>query len=77
MSAGDLFSDDEQFSRLLAASDEAEAGTSVACGENQKPDPPELKERLEAGLACARLLREVLPRYRSRRPHRASPDPGL
>jgi WD40 repeat protein/serine/threonine protein kinase len=50
---------EEQFTSLLAGCDEAlAAGASLASGADV---PPGLQARLERGLACMKLLREMLP----------------
>jgi WD40 repeat protein/serine/threonine protein kinase len=68
----DATTQDERLSDLLAACDEALAAGAPPISPGGAGLPPELRSRLERGLAGMRLLRQVLPRSMT-----AGPVPGL
>jgi hypothetical protein len=57
-------SGEEQFASLVAACDEALAAGS-ALSEISSEVPPELRQRLQRGVACMKLLHQDLPPPRS------------
>src|SRR5262249_25097916 len=67
---------DEQFASLVAACDEALAAGSAAAAINPEV-PEELRERLERGVACMRLLRQALPHPTPTTPSGAAALPAL
>src|SRR5262245_37810168 len=54
--------EEEQFSSLLAACDEAMAAGDDSERTESVGPPPDLRDRLARAVACVRLLRHVLPR---------------
>jgi WD40 repeat protein len=56
----DSQTEEEQFASLVAACDDALAAGS-ALAEIHSNVPPELRQRLERGVACMKLLRQALP----------------
>jgi WD40 repeat protein/serine/threonine protein kinase len=68
---------EERLSDLLAACDEALAAGAAPIGPDGSTLPPELRSRLERGVAGMRLLRQVLPRSGGALPVPGAPLPRV